>query len=66
MSHPAYWKVKAIVVEAQLIHAQAQATVAAAQQRQMKALTEAGLDPSVDYEFRDEDESITPQEAHTA
>jgi len=56
--HPHYWKVKAAVLEAQIVQAQAERSVREARARQLAAMTEAGLDPQVDYEFIDADESI--------
>lgn len=58
MAHPDYWKVKAAILEAQIAQMRAQAQITAAQARQARALTTAGLDPDRDHEFIDADESI--------
>lgn len=58
--HAHYWKVKAAVVEAQLVQVRAKAAVDAALAKQLQALTDAGLDPNVDYEFHDANETILP------
>lgn len=57
--HPDYWKLKAIALEAQLARERAQQAIA----RQTQAFAAAGLDPSVNYELRDDDETITAKTA---
>lgn len=60
--HPDYWKVKAAYFEAQHSTAQARAAVMDARARFARVIQQAGLDPNVDYQLEDADESITPRD----
>lgn len=58
MARPDYWKLKAAILETQLIEQRAIAQAQAARAQQVKLLTEAGLDPAVNCEFVDADEDV--------
>ena len=57
--HPDYWKVKAVVLNAQLVYANAQASVQQANAERALVWVAAGLDPNKQYELSDADETIT-------
>ncbi len=63
MGRPDYWKLKAAVLEAQLVEQRAIAQAQAARAQQIKILTDAGIDPSANCAFIDADEDVRPEGA---
>lgn len=58
MGRPDYWKLKAAVLEAQLVEQRAIAQAQTARAQQVKLLTDAGIDAWQDCEFIDADEDV--------
>jgi hypothetical protein len=56
-----YWKLKALELEGQVLHAQVRQTLARFEQRRQEAYAQAGLDAAVVYDLDDEAETFTPQ-----
>lgn len=64
MGRPDYWRLKAAVLEAQLVEQRAIAQAQAARQQQVKLLTDAGIDPAQNCEFVDADEDVRAAAGH--
>ena len=59
-AHPDYWRVKAAYLSHQLTVKEAQAAVVASQAALQAVLSEASLDPAVNYQLTDADQTIVP------
>lgn len=64
MGRPDYWRLKAGVLEAQLVEQRAIAQAQAARAQQVKLLTEAGIDPAQNFEFVDAEEDLRAVAGH--
>ena len=58
--HADYWRVKAAYLLHQLTVKEAQSAVAASQTALHAVLREASLDPAINYQLTDADQSIVP------
>ena len=56
-----YWELKAAILQAQQVQAEAQKAVEQAQQRAVSLATAAGLDPQQNYTLNDADLTATAQ-----